>query len=99
MDRIVIDQARIRIDPSIKVKPGWEFPRPLTWWQHMIPCWLDAAEDATGHIVLSASGRSADGRVEELSLAMIRRDMRQAQVFLDSRRFLDFSDAIVAEAA
>ncbi|OMI34437.1 hypothetical protein [Streptomyces sparsogenes] len=95
MDRIVIDQAKIQIDDSLKVKPGSEFPRPLDWWQRIVPCWLDASEDEHGHIVITPNGHRADGHVYELTPAVIRREMKAAMRFLGERRFLDFTDAIV----
>ncbi|GFE20103.1 hypothetical protein [Streptomyces nigrescens] len=99
MDRIVIDQSKIRVDESIKakMKPGSEFPRPLSWWQMTIPCWLDASEGEYGRIVLTPNGRCADGRVVELAPVERRRDVKAAMQYLASRRFLDFSDAAVAE--
>ncbi|RXS84183.1 hypothetical protein EST92_11535 [Streptomyces sp. TM32] len=99
MDRIVIDQSKIRVDESIKakMKPGSEFPRPLSWWQKFVPCWLDASEDASGHIVLAPNGRRADGHVYELTPAIRRREMKAAARFLSERLYLDFSDAATAE--
>lgn len=99
MDRIVIDQTKVRIDECIKpkMKSGSEFPRPLSWWQMTIPCWLDASEGERGRIVLTPNGRCADGRVVELTSVERRRHVKAAMEYLASRRLLDFSDAVVAE--
>lgn len=97
MDRIVIDQTRIRISPEVKVKPGSEFPRPLKWWRKTVPIWLDASEDGEGRIVLEPSGHRADGVVLELTPAKRQRDLKYALRYPRGRRFLDFSDALVPE--
>ncbi|MFF4645001.1 hypothetical protein [Streptomyces sp. NPDC001389] len=96
MNAVVIDQVQVRIiDPNHKAKPGAQFPRPLTWWQRYVPIWLDASEDDRGRIVLTPNGRIADGRVQELTPTLIRRDVQLALRWLDNQIHLDFTDALV----
>ncbi|MFG2747994.1 hypothetical protein [Streptomyces xanthophaeus] len=95
MSAVILDQAKVRIDPALKVKPGAEFPRPLAWWQRYVPIWLDATEDGQGHIVLTPNGRIADGRVQGVTPAIARRDVQRALAWLDNQIHLDFTDAIV----
>lgn len=95
MVEVVIAQSKIRIDSRVDVKPGSEFPRPLEWWQRYVPVWLDASEDVMGNIVLTPNGRIADGRRQEVTPALARRDARQALIWLSSQVYLDFTDALV----
>jgi len=96
MDRIVIDQAKIRIDANLVQRGAAPFPRPLAWWQRTLPVWATAEELDGGRIALSPSGMVADGRQLEMTPALVRRELKQIRKYLDGRRFLDFSDAIEA---
>ncbi|WP_329131642.1 hypothetical protein OG552_10750 [Streptomyces sp. NBC_01476] len=97
-DRIVIDQAKIRISDEIaaRIKPGSEFPRSLAWWQRIVPCWLTATEDEGGHIVLTPSGRDAAGSVYELTPVITRREIRYGLDWLTrwNGNNVDFTDAL-----
>ena len=95
MNAVILDQVKVRIDPALKIKPGAEFPRPLAWWQRYVPVWLDATEDEQGRIALTPNGHVADGRVQELTPALIRRDVQLALSWLGRHIHLDFTDAIV----
>lgn len=96
-DRIVIDQTKIRISDELaaRMKPGAEFPRPLAWWQHIVPIWLTASEDTDGHIVLTPNGHRADGHVYDVTPTVARQEIRAARQWLAGRSHLDFTDAIV----
>ena len=97
---IVIDQAKIRVsdDLATRMKPGSEFPRPLTWWQRIVPCWITATENTDGNIVLAPNGQRADGHVYELTPAVLRCDIKRATDWLLgwNQGHVDFTDAIVA---
>lgn len=95
MDSIVIDQTKIRVDEEITDKGGITFPRPLAWWQKTLPMWIDAAETEDGRIALTPNGKFPDGSSIELTPAVVRRNIGYIRNYLDQRRFLDFSDAIV----
>ncbi|GAA2680053.1 hypothetical protein GCM10010400_49280 [Streptomyces aculeolatus] len=97
MNRIVIDQTKIRISDEITVKPGSEFPRPLWWWQRWTPVWLDVSENADGHLVFEANGKRADGKVFEVTPQLRRNALRGARRWMADLRYLDFSDALVAD--
>jgi hypothetical protein len=94
MDRIVIDQSKIRIAEDLVTKGATPFPRPLAWWQKTLPIWIDAAEAEDGHIVLTPNGKVADGSEDELTSADVRRDLKAIRQYLGGRYYLDFSDAI-----
>jgi hypothetical protein len=96
MDRITLDQTKIRVVTAEPLKPGAEFPRGLGWWQRYVPVWLDVSFDVDGNVVLEPSGRRADGVVREVTPAMRRRYLAAAKGWIDSHLFLDFTDAIVA---
>jgi hypothetical protein len=96
MDRIVIDQSKIRIDENLVRRGAAPFPRPLAWWQRTLPIWVDAAETEDGHIVLTPNGKVADGSQIDLTPGNVRSELKQIQRYLDGRNFLDFSDAIVS---
>lgn len=90
MDRIVIDQSKIRIVTEKPVRPGAEFPRPLDWWQRYVPVWLDASVDGD-LIVLEPNGWCANGTRRELTPADRRRHLATAERWLGSLLFLDFT--------
>ena len=96
MDRIVIDQSKIRIDEDLVRRGAAPFPRPLSWWQRMVPIWVDAAETDGNRIVLTPSGKVADGSTFELTPATVRSELKAIRRYLDGREYLDFSDAIEA---
>ena len=97
MDRIIIDQAKIRIDADLVRRGAPPFPRPLTWWQKTTPVWMSVEELGEGRIALSPSGKVADGRQVELTTAAVRRYLKAIVKYLAGRTFLDFSDAIETE--
>jgi hypothetical protein len=97
MNAVILDQVKVRIDPALKIKPGAEFPRSLAWWQRYVPIWLDATEDDRGRIVLTPNGRIADGRVQEVTSAIGRRDVQRALAWMDHQIHLDFTDAFVSD--
>ena len=94
MDRIVIDQAKIRIDADLVRRGAPPFPRPLTWWQRTVPIWVDVSEAEDSRIVMTPNGKTADGRQTELTPAATRRYAKAIVKYLAGRRFLDFSDAL-----
>lgn len=94
MNGIVIDQSKIRIAEELVAKGAPPFPRPLAWWQRIIPVWVDATETDNGHITLTPNGKVADGRQEDLSPADVRRELKAIQRYLDGWHSLDFSAAI-----
>jgi hypothetical protein len=96
MDRIVIDQTKIRIDVDLVRQGAAPFPRPLAWWQRTVPVWVDASETEGSRIVLAPNGKTADGGQTELTPAVTRRYNKAIVRYLTGRRFLDFSDAIEA---
>jgi hypothetical protein len=96
MDRVIIDQSKIRIDENLVAKGAVPFPRPLAWWQRTTPVWVDVAEVDGGRIALIPNGKVADGRQEELTPAAIRQDLKAIRRYLAERHYLDFSDAIEA---
>lgn len=93
MDRIVIDQTKIRIDADLVRRGAPPFPRPLAWWQRTVPLWVDVSETEDGRIVMAPNGKRADGHRYELTPPVVRRELKQIVRYLGGRRFLDFSDA------
>jgi hypothetical protein len=101
-DRIVIDQAKIRVSDVIaaRMAPGAEFPpRSLAWWQRIVPIWITAIEDDDGRIVLAPNGHHAGGTVTELTPAVMRREVRYARDWLAgwNAGLIDLTDAIVSD--
>jgi hypothetical protein len=93
MDRIVIDQTKIRIDADLVRRGADPFPRPLAWWQRTVPIWVDVSETEDGQIVLAPNGKRADGYRYELTPSVVRREIKAIVRYLGDRPFLDFSDA------
>lgn len=95
MDRIVLDQSKIRVHAKLPIKPGSQFPRSIEWWQRYVPLWLDISIDEVGHVVLKANGRRADGAVLEVTPALSRRRLRAARQWMASRIHFDFSESVI----
>ncbi|WP_086559935.1 hypothetical protein [Streptomyces africanus] len=93
MDRIIIDQAKIKVDENLVRRGAPPFPRPLTWWQRTVPIWVDVSEAEDGRIVLTPNGKRADGYQYELTPAVVHQEIKAIVKYLGDRRYLDFSDA------
>ena len=96
-DHITLDQAKIRINPTLVVKSGAEFPRSLAWWQRYVPIWLDVSIDSDGHVVLEPNGKRADGAFFEVTPALRRRALRDARKWMANQIHLDFAEADLSE--
>ncbi|MGW2213292.1 hypothetical protein [Streptomyces sp. NPDC001781] len=97
MGRIIIDQTKIQISVDLVSRGAAPFPRPLAWWQQTLPIWVSAGELPGGRLSLTPNGKVADGRQLEMTPALIRRELKAIRRYLDSRRHLDFADAIGTE--
>lgn len=95
MRSIVIDQSKIRIDEKLATKGAAPFPRPLEWWDRTLPVWVTVSESVDGLLILEPNGKVADGRQLDLTPVQVRNDLKAIRQYLSSRRYLDFSDALV----
>ncbi|WP_327335872.1 hypothetical protein OG384_04360 [Streptomyces sp. NBC_01324] len=99
MNRIVLDQSKIRISEELVSRGAPSFPRSLAWWRRNVPGWLDVSLDGNGHVVLEPNGWRADGAVLEVTPALRRRRITAARAWVDNQTFLNFTDAIVTAAS
>jgi hypothetical protein len=77
---------------------GPPLPTELDWWQRFVPVWIDVTKLDEQRITLAPSDRRADGQTATLAPALLRARTNGIRKFLDSRRCLDFSDAIEDDA-
>ncbi|MFC7794594.1 hypothetical protein [Streptomyces cinereoruber] len=73
---------------------GSSLPTSLDWWQRFVPVWVDVTRLDDQRITLTPSTRRADGQSILLTPAVRRSRAQGVREFLDSRRSLDFSNAI-----
>lgn len=95
MHRIVIDQAKVRVDEALVRRGAPPFPRSLEWWQRFLPIWITASEGVDGTLVLEPNGKVANGSQLTLTPVVLRREMKAIREYLAKLEVLDFSDALV----